>query len=367
VLVTNVAPKARAAYAEHGARGHTSRRRTQDRARRAHLAAAEAAEDDPAFAADTIEQSARDLFTEIQQAWSRDDRAALAQRISPGLQREWTTRLDDFARRGWRNRVELETEPRAALVGIERSTGTPTATVQIEATLKDYVVDASGRRLTRTARLTERSRIREYWTLARTNGRWILQRIEQGAEGSHALEDQLIATPWADTEALTDSARLETAQTTTAHAGLTQHEPADAHAAALDLSLVDDRFAPDIIDIAVRGVIAQWADAIDQGPHALYDRATPQAAQQLLATTATSRLVIRGPRLEKTTITHLDADAPTPTVTVEAEITARRYRENRATAAIEAGSQTRATRFTQALTFALTDAKERPWQLVAAA
>ena len=42
-------------------------------------------------------------------------------------------------------------------------------------------------------------------------GHWILQSIEQGAEGSHALNEDLVATPWDDEQSLKDEALVEQA------------------------------------------------------------------------------------------------------------------------------------------------------------
>ena len=37
----------------------------------------------------------------------------------------------------------------------------------------------------------------------------------------------------------------------------------DAHAAALDLSLADGRFAPDVLEITARRAATAWAEAVD--------------------------------------------------------------------------------------------------------
>ena len=50
----------------------------------------------------------------------------------------------------------------------------------------------------------------------------------------------------------------------------------DARAAALDLSLADGRFAPDVLEVAARRAVAAWAEAVDGGDAALSAIATPR-------------------------------------------------------------------------------------------
>src|SRR5947209_4745430 len=96
--------------------------------------AAEAAEDDPAFAPAVVKPAAIRLFTAIQVAWDRQDRSTLHRLVAPTLAREWDRRLDDFARRGWRNRVALLGEPRVEYVGLNAASDQ--VVVRIEAKLR---------------------------------------------------------------------------------------------------------------------------------------------------------------------------------------------------------------------------------------
>ncbi len=59
--------------------------------------------------------------------------------------REWDRRLDDFQRRGWRNRVEPLGEPTVQYVSlVHRGTpGEDRVVVRIEARLRTIVVDRS--------------------------------------------------------------------------------------------------------------------------------------------------------------------------------------------------------------------------------
>src|SRR5436305_4743809 len=169
--------------------GIASRRRVADRQRRVELAAAEAAEDDAAFAPEQVRARAARLFIDIQAAWDTRDRVRLRELVAPELLAEWERRLDDFDRKGWHNRVQPIGEPRIEYVGLVNrgEDRADRVVVRIEARLRDYVEDAYGQRVGRVDATGDTTRVREFWTLAKRDGRWILQSVEQGAEGRHRL------------------------------------------------------------------------------------------------------------------------------------------------------------------------------------
>jgi predicted lipid-binding transport protein (Tim44 family) len=379
LFVTKVLPKLIDWWATRSAAsGPRRRRRPSQRERRVQLASAEAADEDPAYAADEIVASAVTLFTEIQHAWDADDRRRLSTLAGPDLMVEWNRRMDDFDRRGWRNHVELLGAPSAELVGLTRKgdPDTDNVVVRIDARMKDYVVDRRGRHLKRTGRLGETTRIREFWTLQRPHGHWILASIEQSAEGKHTLDEQIVATAWGDERGLRDEALVEgavadavPADTKIAEVADLQYD-GDAHAAALDLSLADGRFAPDVLEVAARRAVQGWARAIDGDDGALRRVATADAARDLLYAGDTGgrvRVVVRGPVVNRIRVVHLDAAAEPPTMAIEIDLTGRRYIENRDTAAVLAGSRTRETGFTERWTLSLTDDPQQPWRITSVA
>jgi predicted lipid-binding transport protein (Tim44 family) len=362
----------RAWWAARPRSGRTDRRRIAQRRRKVELAAAEAAEDDPAFAPDAVRAEAARLFTQVQSAWDAGNRIRLRSLVGPELLVEWERRLDDFARRGWRNHVKPVGEPKVEYVGLTRRGGTDPdrVVVRIEAKLRDYVEDQHGNHIKRAGRLTETTRVREFWTLGRRGGHWILVSIEQGAEGGHALEETVAPTPWSDEDALRDQALVEGAVADAVPAGTSVSEVADidyqgdAHAAALDLSLADGRFAPAVLEIAARRAVAAWAEAVDGDDRALLALARSDAAQALLHPDGgATRLVVRGPEVRQIRIVALDAAATPPTMTVDVEVSGRRYLEDRDTAAVVSGSQTRAVKFIEHWTLALEGSDEQPWQI----
>jgi len=356
--------------------GRAARADTARRERRVQLAAAEAAEDDPAFAPDVVKPAAAALFMEIQGAWDTGNRQTLQRLVAPKLLAEWEHRLDDFQRRGWRNRVEPIGTPNVEYVGLNNRAGDggDRVVVRIEAKVRDYVVDHNGKHIKSEGQLSETRRLREFWTLRRRGNRWILGSIEQGAEGSHALQDEVVATPWADEQGMRDEALVEGAVADAVPEGTSVADVADlqfdgdGRAAALDLSLADGRFAPDVLEVAARRAVAAWAEAVDGSDAALKAIAHPEAAQQLLHpgdTSAATRLVVRGPRVKQIRIVALDAGATPPTMTIEVDVTGRRYIENRRTTEVLSGSQSRETSFTEHWTFALDGPAKQPWRIAA--
>ncbi len=84
IFFTRVAPQAPRFWSATGQRGRQARRRVAQRQRRVETAAAVAAEEDEAFAPDVVKANATALFKQIQAAWDRGDRAALAQLVGAG-------------------------------------------------------------------------------------------------------------------------------------------------------------------------------------------------------------------------------------------------------------------------------------------
>jgi predicted lipid-binding transport protein (Tim44 family) len=78
-----------------------------------------------------------------------------------------------------------------------------------------------------------------------------------------------------------------------------------------------------------------------------------------------TRLVVRGPQVRAIRIADLDAATEPPTMTIEVDLAGRRYIEDRDTAAVVSGSQSRATNFTERWTLALDGPPEQPWRIAA--
>ena len=345
------------------------------REQQVEMAAEEAAIEDAAFTPESVKAAALELHKAIVEAWTARDRAALAKLIGPDLMVEWNRRLDDFDRKGWHNITERLADPMIEYLGLVNREGEKEdrVTVRIEAPIRDYTVDSSGERLLRTDDTDETTVLPEYWTLGRhDDGSWFLVSIEQDAEGGHVISDDIVARPDADTARIHDEAVAEVAVT-----GAVPDEKVkdiaplsfdgDARTAALDMANIDGRFDPDVLEAAAHRAVAAWAEAVDGDDVSLSLVATKEAIDDLLYdgdSSKQTRLVVRGPVLKALRITAINPRATPPTMTVEAEVTGRRYRENRDTTTVVDGGKDKATTFTESWTMALDGNDETPWRLV---
>jgi len=212
----------------------------------------------------------------------------------------------------------------------------------------DVVKDRNGNEIKKKGESASVTTLQEYWTLTKRDGHWTLLSIEQLAEGDPTSRTPSSRSPWADDrlrdEALVEGATAEaTPEGTDIGALVSLDYAGDARKAALDLSLVDPRFAPDILEAAARRAIAGWAEAVDGPDEALEAVSSKEAVAELLYPRGgtSARLVVRGPTLERMTLVALDADAKPPTMVVELSLSGRRYVENRDTAAVLEAAATR--------------------------
>jgi predicted lipid-binding transport protein (Tim44 family) len=338
------------------------------------LAAEEAAMDDAAFTPESVRSAARDLHKTIVEAWTDRDRPALANLVGADLMVEWARRLDDFDRKGWHNITERLSEPAVEYLGLVNREGDTEdrVTVRIEAEIRDYTVDSSGKRLLRTDDTDEVTRLPEYWTLGRRgDDSWYLVSIEQDAEGGHMLRQEIVARPDGDLTRIHDEAVTELAvggavpdQAVKDIAPLSFD--GSARTAALDMANIDGRFDPDVLEACARRAVAGWAEAVDGDDSALEAVATPAAVDELLYgddPTKRTRLVVRGPVLNSLRIEALNVHGTPATMTVEAELTGRRYRENRDTTTVVNGSKDQDVTFTESWTMALDGNDATPWRL----
>ncbi len=351
------------------------RRKVRERDARVRSASAEAAEDDSYFASDELERHAVALFRAAQMAWDARDRAALARLVGPDLLVEWNRRLDDFDSKGWHNRVEVLQDPTVHYVGIvnREDDDEDRAVVRVTAKLRAYVLDRSGGKVMRKGESDETITLQEYWTLARRDGAWMVLSIEQRAEGDHHLEGAIVASPWSDEQRLDDESLTELAVADGLPRGFTTADLAEvgfeggARERALDLSVADARFAPDLLEAAARRAVEAWAEAVDGDDAALERVASTEAVGALLHPgdpARETRLVVRGPRVKRIAIRDVQVERVPATMTIDLELGGRRYTEDRDTAAVLSGSRDTATAFTERWTLALDGPDDSPWRIV---
>src|SRR5207244_2212172 len=109
------------------------------------------------------------------EAWDARDQKTLAAMVFPDLMIEWKRRLDDFAHKGWHNRVKVLTGPSIEYVGLvnREDDSEDRVCVRIEATLEDYVVTESGAELAHDGSQSRQTSLCEYWTLAWSGDHWV--------------------------------------------------------------------------------------------------------------------------------------------------------------------------------------------------
>ncbi len=356
-------------------------RKVADRVRRVRTASAEAAEDDAYFAADAVEAQAAELFHAVQAAWDARDEATLATLAGPDLLVEWRRRLHDFAMKGWHNEVRVRTGPEVQYVGLVNREDDleDRVVVRLAAEMDDWCTTKHGESIFHDGATSPQVSLREYWTLARSSieadARWILISVEQQAEGDHHLDSDIVASPWGDDKRLTAAATLELAATDTPAAGFTTADlvdpdfAEDVRAAALDLSLVDARFGPDVIQACVSRAVEAWVEAVDGPDDALATLATPEAIRALLhpgdtATDPTTRLVVRGVVVERIDVQELRPTPEPARITVAITARGRRYIEDRDTVQLLSGSQSTEREFVEYWILSLTGDELAPWRIV---
>jgi hypothetical protein len=106
--------------------------------------------------------------------------------------------------------------------------------------------------------------------------------------------------------------------------------------AALDISLADGRFVPDVLEVAVRRCVAAWVEAVDGDDRRLWSIAQRPALRELLHAgdpRARTRVVVRGLQVRRITIISVHAATKPPSVTLDLEFSGTRYLEDRDTQA----------------------------------
>jgi predicted lipid-binding transport protein (Tim44 family) len=321
-----------------------------------------------------VVDEASQLFTHIQWAWDARDRDQLRQLIGGDLLVEWERRLDDFDARGWHSRVRVVRDPTVEYVGLVNRAADEEdrVVVRLAAPLMIWVETPDGRRMYKSGEDDASVAFAEYWTLAKDDGHWTLVSIEQDAEGAHHLTEEIVASPWSDSR-LHDEALVEQAVADRVPEGFSAADAASfafagtAREEALDLSLADARFLPDVLEAAVRRAAAAWAEAVDGEDAALEHVASREAVDALLYggdTLRRTRLVVRGPRIEHVVIERVDADAQPARMAVTVTVRGRRYREDRDTAAVVGGSRERETTFEERWELARDGPDDAPWRVV---
>lgn len=163
-----------------------SDRREQARYHAVEAAAAEAATDDPAFAADLVRAAAEQLFRDAWGAWEARDRDRLSKLMTPEA-------ATGFARGMERNdhHVSVSSVAGIDLVSLinRGSDQDDRVTVHIRAKLQSYL------QVPLHENKNERLAPAPYWTLSKRDGRWIVHKIESHNRGAYHLKEPIVTGP----------------------------------------------------------------------------------------------------------------------------------------------------------------------------
>lgn len=114
----------------------------------------------------------------VQQAWGAGDLRAIAQAVTPELERYFEEQAQTLARQGWRNRVADVTVEGMELSEAWSEGDTDYATVAMRFSMLDVTEDAQGRVVDGDPNV--RALVNEVWTFTRRRGgHWVLAAIQQ--------------------------------------------------------------------------------------------------------------------------------------------------------------------------------------------
>ena len=214
------------------------------------------------------------------------------------------------------------------------------------------------------------TRLDERWTLSRDGGTWKLVEFDDTP-----LSDELLASPqvvgaWADQRRLREHSLVDLAQAEPAASGPPSADLRDVDAdpmhQLLDLSVIDSRYLPDLIQEAVVHLLEVWEHATTGATELLAERVSREALEQLLYPHATGgrlRLVLRDAHLTSWQPIRVDGQTNPPQVEISLNISAVRYLTDPVTANEVWGSAEHPHEISLRWNLALTPSSDRPWQL----
>jgi hypothetical protein len=297
---------------------------TRLRAKRAERAAVAASISDPVFSPEAIRASVMGMLETAQKVWNGTDgrkprrpseidlirgwAMARRQQIGAGLRIAGKPKIDVL-------RVvnrELEAEDRAIVRVRLRIHRDPKA-------LQSEPGDGTFMAL-RVVPIEER------WTLARRGDRWSLASISGDPISEALISAPLIESPAEDEERLHEAGLRELAgRDAPSTSSLAELIDGDAPAAdrLRELSVLDDRFSPQLLEATLHHVLEAWEALTDGSQRPLEQVAGGPAMQALMyADRRRGRRLIRDPELAGWVVLDVDASAKPPWVRVRLELKA---------------------------------------------
>lgn len=342
--------------------------RARQRARRAELAAWAAAEDDPAFAPDRLREVVAHVFDAARAIWDDGSTAVADRRPDAAVVTQWAR---EKARLGSGLRLEAPAELAVLRVVNRHGEDEDRVVVRMRARLHrdrpkpQFRGDLSHLEVPTTVKLDER------WTLGRESERWFLLDVEGDPLAAPVLAAPLITGPTDDDTRLLESSLLELAREDSegpSKPGELVGESRSPLSALMDLSLVDGRFAPALLEASLARLIETWEEASRGSEQPLLELASPAAVRTLLHPTEEAfqpRLLIRDASLVRWQLTQFDPAADPPQLIVDLTVEATRFVIDERTGGRIAGSQTARNHMRPAWTLELRDDGPSQWRLIA--
>ena len=331
--------------------------REHNRARRAHYAAVEAAEDNPDFSPEAVEHFVDQVVAIATDLWRGGRGTGLSSRPDGALVRNWA-----WSRQAWLGMgLEVRRKPSVDLLDVVNRgyEDEDRVVVRVRLHLRCPHPQVNVMSL-RYLHLDER------WTLGRYDGQWVLLSVEGDPLAGPVLSAPLVPNPSADTERLREEslAELGEAQKVGDDVVLSDLVSPDERPAfaLLDLSVVDGRFAPALIAAELAHLIEAWEEAVTQSEAPLERLASVEAREALLRPRSGYRFIVRDAVMKSWAATRLDLDRRPPAIEAAVQVEAVRYVVT-ANGAYVTGNNTDSHRMALTWVLELTDVKGTPWRL----
>jgi hypothetical protein len=340
-----------------GARHERAVLKEHARAARAHFAAVEAAEDDPGFSPDAIEQTVAEVVALAEAQWRAGGSRVPDDRPDADLVRAWARSCQSWLGGG----LEAVGKPSVDLVGVvnrdDEDEDRVVARVRVRIHCQDPRLGALG---VRYVHLDER------WTFGRSGSRWFLLSVNGDPLAGPVLAAPLIPTPASDTERLHQESLAELADAQKVGDDVALSDLVSAGEppafALLDLSVVDSRFLPALIAAELARILEAWEAAVSGSETPLEELTSVHARTALLRPCGGTRLIVRDVVLKSWGPTRLDLSRHPPAIEVTLDVEAVRYVVRDGGGSV-VGNETDRRRMALVWTLELTASTRAPWRL----
>jgi hypothetical protein len=294
----------------------------------AERAAVEASLDDEAFSPETIRASVRTIVTFGAAVCDGAEPPELRSRPDAGLIRAWGRAVRDR----YGEFVEIHRDPAVHVLRVVNRTGSREDRVvaRVRVTLArdpDRSRNLPGDQTLLAARTVH---VEERWTLGRGRHDWVLVSLSGDPLSAGVMSAPLITSPADDDERLREASLRELGATGAANGAAELVDPDAPPPAQLeDLSVVDDRFEPALLEATIKHVLDAWEQSSDGSNRALTEVATKNAIRSLEHPGGPGgHRYVRDVSLSRWEVAGLNPTPERPTAQVAVRIKAATYRSD---------------------------------------